>query len=192
MADSLVGPNSISLKQKIMKRILVLSGVCLFVWSCASVRVNYDYDKSTDFKTYTSYNYYGTMEMGMSELDSKRLLDALDAGLQAKGVKLSETPDFLINIKSSQFQEAQRNNVGVGVGGGGGHVGGGISIGIPVGQSKITREIVFEFVDENKSGLFWQAIGETDFHANASPESREAQFKAIVAKVLEGYPPKSK
>lgn len=175
-----------------MKRILILSSVCLFVLSCASVRVNYDYEKSTDFNSYTSYNYYGAMDMGMSELDSKRLLDALDAGLQAKGMSLSESPDFLINVKSSQLQEAQRNNVGVGVGGGGGHVGGGISIGIPVGQAKITREIVFEFVDENKSGLFWQAITETNFQPNANPAAREAQFKAIVTKVLEGYPPNIK
>lgn len=175
-----------------MKKILILSSVCLFVLSCASVRVNYDYEKSTDFNTYKFYNYYSAMDMGMSELDSKRLLDALDAGLQAKGLSLSDAPDFLINIKSSQFQEAQRNNVGVGVGGGGGNVGGGISIGIPVGQAKITREIVFEFVDENKSGLFWQAISETNLQPNANPEAREAQFRAIVTKVLEGYPPNSK
>ncbi|OBX25833.1 hypothetical protein A9996_07850 [Gelidibacter algens] len=171
---------------------MIISSICLFVLSCASVRVNYDYEKTTDFNAYTTYNYYGTMDMGMSELDSARLLDALDLGLQAKGLSLSDAPDFLINIKSSEFQESQRNNVGVGVGGGGGSVGGGISIGIPVGQAKINREIVFEFVDENKSGLFWQAISESAYHPNATPQARETQFKAIVAKVLAAYPPNSK
>jgi hypothetical protein len=175
-----------------MKKTLIISSICLFVLSCASVRVNYDYEKTTDFSAYTSYNYYGTMNMGMSDLDSKRLLDALDAGLQAKGLILSDAPDFLVNIKSSQFHEAQRNNMGVGVGGGGGNVGGGISIGIPVGQAKINREIVFEFVDENKSGLFWQAISESTYQPNAAPEARESQLKAIVTKVLAGYPPNSK
>lgn len=172
-----------------MKKVLVILSICLFVFSCAPIRVNYDYEKTTDFNAYTSYNYYEAMDMGMSQLDANRLLDALDAGLQEKGLRLSDTPDFLINIKSSQFQEAQRNNVGVGVGGGGGHVGGGISIGIPVGQSKINREIVFEFIDERKSGLFWQAISESGYQPNAKPETKEIQFKALVAKVLSGYPP---
>lgn len=172
-----------------MKKALIISSILILVFSCVGVRVNYDYESGTDFNGYKTYNYYGTMDMGMSELDSNRLLDALDAGLKSKGLSLSDDPDFLINIKSSQFQEAQRNNVGVGVGGGGGHVGGGISIGIPVGLTKINREIVFEFIDENKSGLFWQAKSESNYQPNAKPEAREANFKAVVAKVLSGYPP---
>ena len=172
-----------------MKKIVVLFGLSFFVLSCAAVRVNYDYDQGTDFSAYKSYNYYDGMDMGMSELDANRLFDALDAKLQAKGLHLSDAPDFLINIKTSTFQEHQRNNVGVGLGGGGGHVGGGISIGIPVGQSKIHREIVFECVDESKSGLFWQAVSVSGYQPDAKPEVKAAQFDAIVEKVLSGYPP---
>ncbi|MBJ7881879.1 DUF4136 domain-containing protein [Gelidibacter salicanalis] len=175
-----------------MKKGLLLLVLSLVVFSCATVRVNYDYESATDFGTYKTYNYYETMDTGMSELDSKRLLDALDSGLQAQGLSLSDAPDFLINIQSSQYQEAQRNNVGVGVGGSGRNVGGGVSIGLPVGQAKINREIVFEFVDETKSGLFWQAISTSKYNVTATPEAREIQFKAIVAKVLSGYPPRSK
>lgn len=174
-----------------MKKSLILLGFSLFVFSCASVRVNYDYERTTNFNAYKTYNYFGDMNMGMSELDSKRLLNALDVGLQAKGLNLSDSPDFLIAIKSSSFQEGRRNNVGVGLGGGGGHVGGGVSIGIPVGQPKVTREIVFEFVDDNKSGLFWQAISESAYQLNAKPEAKESQFKALVEKVLSGFPPGS-
>src|SRR5690606_14189184 len=109
-----------------------LIGLSILIISCASVRVNYDYEKATDFTIYKTYNYYSDMNMGMSELDSRRLLDALDASLQAKGMTISDSPDFLINVRSSTYQEAQRSNMGVGVAGGGGNVGGGISIGIPV------------------------------------------------------------
>lgn len=175
-----------------MKKLLLILGLSLLVFSCASVRVNYDYEKSTDFNAYKSYNYYRNMEMGMSELDSKRLLDALDAGLQGQGLHLSDDPDFLINIKSSTFQENRRNNVGVGVGGGSGHMGGGISLGIPVGQGKVNRDILFEFVDEDHKGLFWQAHTESAYQPNVQPGEREKQFKAIVEKVLAGYPPTPK
>lgn len=175
-----------------MKKSLLLLGLSLFVLSCATVRVNYDYEKRTDFNSYKSYNYYSDMTMGMSELDANRLLKELDEGLKAKGMNKSDSPDFLININSSTFQEGRSSNVGVGLGGGGGNVGGGISFGIPVGQAAINREIVFEFHDENKIGLFWQAISESAYQPNAKPEAKEAHFKAVVDKVLAGYPPASK
>jgi len=67
----------------------------IIVSSCAPIRVNYDYEKTTDFKSYKTYNYYANLNTGLSELDTKRLLDALDNTLQSSGYALSETPDFL-------------------------------------------------------------------------------------------------
>lgn len=162
------------------------------VSSCSSIRVNYDYEKGTDFSKYKTYNYYSDLETGMNELDSKRFLKALDAKLQAKGLRLSETPDFFINIQSSEFQEVQSSTVGLGVGGSGGNVGGGLSVGIPIGQSNINRRIIIDFIDENGKGLFWQAISDSSFNPKALPEKRETVLNAIVEKVLLQYPPQQK
>lgn len=160
-----------------------------FVVACAPVRVDYDYDTATNFSEYKTYNYYTPFNTGLNELDTKRLITTLDAQMQAKGFTLSDTPDFLINIQSSEYQDVQRNNVGVGLGGGGGNIGGGISIGIPVGQPNVNRQIIFDFVDDSKSGLFWQAVSESAYSPNAKPEQREAQLQKIVEKVLSKYPP---
>ncbi|MCK5400175.1 MAG: DUF4136 domain-containing protein [Flavobacteriaceae bacterium] len=162
----------------------------LLIVSCASIRVNYDYDKTTVFDNYKTYNYYSDLQTGMNEFDTKRLLAAIDTNLQSKGFSLSETPDFFINIQSSEYQNTQRNTVGLGVGGGGRNVGGGLSLGIPIGQSNINRQIMIDFIDENGKGLFWQAVSESSFNPNASPEKREASLKAVVDKVLLQYPPK--
>ncbi|SDS05275.1 protein of unknown function [Formosa sp. Hel1_31_208] len=174
-----------------MKRLALLLSLIMLA-SCASIRVTYDYEKTTDFDTYKTYNYYSDMNTGMSELDTKRLLDALDKAMAAEGYTLSETPDFFVDIKSSEYQQQRGNNVGVGLGGTGRNVGGGISVGLPIGQTQMGRQIIFDFVDENKNGLFWQAISESNYNPKASPEKREAQFMAIVAKVLEGFPPEPK
>ncbi len=171
---------------KPLKLLLLL----LLVASCAPIQVNYDYEKETDFTQYKTYNYYANMETGLSELDTKRLFDILDERLTAKGMTLSDTPDFYVNIQSSEYQENQRNTVGVGVGGSGRNLGGGISIGIPVGQANVNRQIIIDFVDESKNGLFWQAVTESSFNPKATPEKREERLKQIVDKVLEGYPPK--
>ena len=174
-----------------MKNSILILALALMT-ACAPVRVNYDYDTKTDFSTYKTYNYYAPLNTGLSDLDTKRLLDVLDTQLMAKGLTLSDTPDFVINIQSSEYQDVQRNNVGVGMGGGGGNVGGGISIGIPVGQANVNRQIIFDFVDDSKSGLFWQAISDSSYNPNANPQQREAQLQKIVEKVLSGYPPEMK
>ncbi|MEO6348578.1 MAG: DUF4136 domain-containing protein [Aquaticitalea sp.] len=166
--------------------------LALVVISCSSIRVNTDYDKTTNFDSYKTYNYYTPLKTGLSELDTKRLLDALDAKMKSRGFTLSDSPDFVVNIQSNEYQEAQRNNVGVGVGGGGGNVGGGISIGIPMGQANVNRQIIFDFVDDSKSGLFWQAVSESSYNPNAKPDQRQAQLQAIVEKVLSKYPPEKK
>jgi len=129
------------------------------------------------------------MESGLSQLDEKRLLNILDSTLQAKGYLLSEEPEFLINIKSTVYQSNSGNNVGVGVGGGGRNVGGGVSIGIPVGNSGVRRQLLFDFVDANKNALFWQADTESGFRENVAPVDREEQLERVVVKAFSKYPP---
>ncbi|MGB5419080.1 DUF4136 domain-containing protein [Algibacter sp.] len=170
-------------------KFLKISILALLIISCAPIRVNYDFDKMANFNTYKTYQYYGNMETGLSELDTKRLLNAIDANMEAKGFAISENPDFFIDIKSHEYQAAQRQTVGVGVGGTGRNMGGGISIGLPIGQANVNRQITIDFVDENKKQLFWQAISEASFNPNANPEKREARLNAIVEKVLTAYPP---
>lgn len=174
-----------------MKSIKVLF-LTIIISSCAPIYVTHDFEKGTDFSKYKSYNYYRDIETGLSELDNKRLFFVLNNQLQSQGLIRSETPDFYINIHSQEFQEEQRSTVGVGVGGGGENVGGGVSVGIPIGQGNLSRRIVFEFVDENGIGLFWQAVSESSYNPKATPEKRELYLKTLVEKVFKKYPPKLK
>jgi hypothetical protein len=154
--------------------------------------VNYDYDRDTDYSKYTTYNYYSDMDTGLSELDAKRLLRAIDSTMRAKGFLLSEEPEFFINILSRSFQAPRNNTVGVGIGGSGRNVGGGMTIGIPVGSAIVEREIQFDFVDSQKDELFWQAITVSSLRENSSPDEREKKIQDLVTKTLDKYPPKSR
>ncbi|MEX0313891.1 MAG: DUF4136 domain-containing protein [Allomuricauda sp.] len=170
-------------------RYLVSFLICSVLVSCAGVRVNYDYDKATNFSNYTSYNYFSDIESGLSGLDEKRLVRILDSTLQSKGYLLAEEPDFFINILSSEYRSVPNNSVGVGLGGGGRNVGGGVSVGLPLGNSGIQRQIQFDFVDAQKDALFWQATSESGYRENASPSVREERLRAVVKKVFAKFPP---
>ncbi len=171
-----------------MKKSLYIAWLFTLV-SCSTVRVNYDYEPATDFSAYRTYNYFTDMDTGLSNLDTNRLIDAVDAAMQQKGIKLSEEPEFLINIQSQSFYNAQSSSVGVGVGGTGGNVGGGVSIGVPIGGNSLERELVFDFVDVQKNQLFWQCVSSSSFNEKASPEARERKINEIVTKVFSKYPP---
>ncbi len=185
-----MAPRCIPMKRtcpKLLTTVLFLWG--LLFSSCVSVRVQYDYDKTADFSSYSTYAYYPELETGLSQLDSRRLMKALDSVMQGKGFLLSEEPDFLINIQSSSYRSPQNSAVGVGMGGGGRNVGGGVSIGLPLGQGNLEREIVFDLVDSQKDALIWQAVSTSQFNENATPRERERKLREVVQKVFARYPP---
>ncbi|MBT8320270.1 MAG: DUF4136 domain-containing protein [Eudoraea sp.] len=171
-----------------MKKI-VFPIVLILLASCGAVRVNYDYSQGTDFAIYSSYNYYPDMDTGLSQLDTRRLLKAVDSVMQIQGLSISQEPDFYINIHSTLYRDAPSSSVGVGMGGTGGNVGGGISVGVPLGGSGISREIVFDFVDAEQDALFWQAVSNSNYRENASPSTRERVLREVVDKVFAKYPP---
>ena len=171
----------------------LLSIVLVFILtSCSSVKVNYDYDKAVDFSSYSTYNYFSDMESGLNQLDERRLLRALDSTLKSRGYRLAEEPELFINIMSDEYRSAPRNNVGVGIGGSGRNVGGGISVGLPIGGSNLQRSIQFDLVDAQRDALVWQAVAESGFRENASPSVKENQLRALVKKVFSQFPPKAK
>jgi len=171
-----------------MRNIIILL-VLVSVISCSTVRVKYDLDKTVDFTNYSTYNYYPEIQTGLSDLDSRRLYNAIDSTMQMRGILLSEEPDFYINVQSKSFVTPNNSTVGVGIGGTSGNVGGGVSIGVPLGGSNLERELIFDLVDSQKDALFWQAISLSNFSENSSPNTRERKLYEIVAKVFSKYPP---
>lgn len=164
--------------------------IALLITSCGTL-VNYDYERSTDFSTYKTYNYFDDMNTGLSQFDSLRLTSAIDAKLSTMGLTRSDNPDFYIDIQSQKLMNRNSPNVGVGVGGGGGGGFGGVSVGVPIGVNQSTREIVIDFVDKQQNErLFWQAVSESTYRDNASPEKREATLVKLVEKIFNSYPPK--
>lgn len=158
--------------------------------SCATIQVSRDYEPQTNFSTYSTYNFYPEMETGLGDLDTKRLLRAVDSVMMDKGHMLSEEPDFYVNITSNSQLLPRQNTVGMGVGGTGGNLGGGISIGLPLGKAGTEYQITFDLVDPRKDQLFWQGIATLSWNANATPEAKERKLCQVVGKVFAQYPPK--
>jgi len=178
-----------SLKNNAMKYLGTLC-LLLILASCTTPKAIFDYDRNTNFTQYKTYNFYPDIETGLSKLNDKRLFRLTDSIMQSRGFTRTATPDFYINIETAAFEPDRNAGVGVGVGGTGRNVGGGVTIGLPIGSSKRNQEIVIDLVDVRADQLFWQAIVEGYFKEEATPKERDAYFRAVLLKAFEKYPPK--
>lgn len=169
---------------KFLKSILLV----LLISSCSSPKAVYDYDNTVPFKEISTYRIYPDLVTNLNQLDDQRIISILSEKLAEKGFSLSENPDIYVNFYASEFQTPSRNTLGVGVGGGGGNVGVGVSGGIPLGGPETYLRLTFDFIDARKDSLIWQAVVESKYDREASPEKREKRLRAMVEKALEGYP----
>lgn len=172
-------------------KVLRLLFLFLFLYSCNTPKAVFDYNEKADFSQFRSFDFYPELITGLSPLDENRLLESLEMNLKDKNISASHQPDLYVNVYAEEYQENSRNSLGVGVGGGGGNVGVGVSGGIPLGGSNTYLRLTFDFIDVKNDDLVWQAVVNSKFNKNASPEKRRAAFDKIVKKALEGYPPEN-
>lgn len=176
-----------------MKRIvhiLLLTVLLGLAGGCVPVRVHFDYEPRPDWSAYQTYNFYPDMDTGLSELDSRRLLEAMEQALRQQGYQQAEEPDFWIDAIGEVYEDLPRSQVGVGLGGGGRGMGGGVSVGIPVAGNNLKRRITFNILDAATKSLIWQGVATDSFREDETPQAREARMLLIAQKVFAGFPPK--
>ncbi|NJW53928.1 DUF4136 domain-containing protein [Salinimicrobium oceani] len=171
-------------------KILKILCLILFCASCNSTRAVYDYDEQANFPSYKSIGIYPELRSGLSQLDEDRLLKSVEKILSERELFASSSPDLYLNIYTEQYQEQSRNTLGVGVGGTGRNVGVGVSGGIPLGGPETFLRLTFDLIDVSTDALVWQAVVDSKFNFNASPEERQNRFDKIVKEALNAYPPK--
>ena len=177
-----------------MKAIKTLPILLLFVLtSCSSVRVYSDFDKNADFSQYKTFAFHkgGIDKVQISELDKKRILNAIDNEMSKKGMTKSETPDLLINIltKEREIVDVEQYNASWGYGWGwgwnpylwGGHT---------YVTSSTEGTLYIDLIDAKKKELVWE--GEGIGYLTENRNEKEKQINEFVTKILAQFPPKAK
>jgi hypothetical protein len=168
---------------KTLKLIALLFAITLS--SCSSVRVNADYDSKVSFSNFKTYAYLksGIDKAEISDLDKKRILNAIDDVLSTKGIIKSENPDLLISFFTKEKERVDvYQNYGF-VWGWNPYWG--------MGYSNVTTTPVgtlfIVIIDAKTKELIWQ--GEGSGYLTKNTTKKEARIKEFVSKILEQYPP---
>jgi hypothetical protein len=177
-----------------MKAIKILAIILfLSLGSCSSINVYNDYDKNADFSQYKTYAFHkrGIDKVQISELDKKRILNAIDLELSKKGMTKSENPDLLVNIFTKEREQVNVSQFNMGWGYGWGW---GWNPYLWGGQNFVTSStegtLFIDLIDARKKELVWEGEGIGYLTENRS--LKEKQINEFVAKILAQYPPTKK
>ena len=179
-----------------MKAIQFLSLVTLLTLaSCGSmISVNSDYDKKVDFSAYKTYAYYktGIDKVEISDLDKRRILNAIDQQMLAKGFTKSDTPDLLINLFTKSREQVNVNQFNAGWGYGWGW--GWNPYMMRGRQTTVTTStegtLYIDFIDAKKKEMIWQGEGTGVLTKNTN--RKEERINEFVSQILSQYPPTKK
>lgn len=172
-----------------MKRyiMLLLIGMGMVFFSCSTVKVSYDFDKSTDFNSYKTYNFHqkGIDKLELNDLDKRRILTSIEANLASKGLSKSENPDLYINVLASSKDKINIDNSYYG------GYWGPYYYGSPSRVYQYTSgTIIIDIVDNHRNILIWQGAGSG---LNVSDLNRKAEdIPKAIDEILVNFPPKAK
>lgn len=167
--------------------ILLLTIVWLGGCTVSSVAVRSDYDRQVNFREYATYAIVSDKTKSNdpvlgSELNQKRMAQALDAEMKARGyvsVPVAENPDLLLSFQTDATQKQytyNNNNWGYWRWYGNG------------AQTRQYQEdrIILNMVDAESKELVWQgwAVGQL----NERKKDRDSAFREVVYKIMQEYP----
>ena len=174
--------------KKLLKITVLIAFIAVLV-SCSSVQVATDYDREANFSTYETFAFYkpGIDKAEISDLDKKRILRAIEAELQAKGMNKSQNPDLLVSIFTKTVENVNiyqnRGHYGYGWGWRPYYWGAGYNT-----VSRTTEGTLYiDLIDANSMNLVWQGMGTGALSLDI--EYKEGQIREIVAEIMAEYPP---
>ena len=169
---------------------LPMLGLALTSATASAQKVTYDYDKATDFTKIRTYAWVHTREEVQDELNHKRIVNAVDAQLSAKGLtKVQEggMADVLVAYGVGIDRNLEINGSSSDWGG---PLYRGNRTGSARTQEVMTGTLVVAMADPETKSVIWRGVASKDLDQSASPEKRDKNLNKAVAKTLEKYPPK--
>lgn len=176
-----------------MKNVLFsLLALSLF-GACSSITVSSDFDRDANFASYKTYAFTEeAKQLPVSDINRKRLMDAVSSELALKGFTLSDQPDVLIDLKiNAQQKETATATTSGGYGSGYGYRwGGGFSTTTINVEQYVEGTLFVDMIDNSKKQLVWQGRGVGTLDPDASAEKREKNINYAVKQIFAKYPPK--
>ena len=183
-----------------MKKSIAIITIFLILLSTnlTAQKVSGNYDKSTDFTKYKTFQFVGWQkdsEKVMNDIDKKRLRDAILEEMTTRGLKAVESDgdmgvSLYIVIDKKTSTTAYTNFYGGAGYGRGRRMAGGWGNGAATttysDSDYLQGTLVLDFLDESTKDLIWQGVASGT--VNEKPEKREKSIPKAVKKLMKKFP----
>ena len=171
------------MKAKYVPAILVV--VLLTAGSAWAQKVNVDYDHSADFTKYKTYAWMESRNPAPSDLSHRRIVEAIDQQLAAKGLrKVDRNPDLLVVYNAGVKEQVSVQGYSYGYypyrWGGGGSV-------YLYENVELQATLIVDLVDAQKQELAWRGVA-TDTISD-KPEKNIKKINKAAEKMFKKFPP---
>jgi hypothetical protein len=186
------------MKKYLFIRLACCIAVAVSIVSCSSpLKVTSDYDKSTNFTQYKTFAMDTfLLSRKINQLNQNRIVNAIRAELQKKGLTESNNPDLLVQttaiLKDQQSMTANTSYTGGAYGYGGYYRpygwGGGMSSSYTTYnvQNYTNGSLIISIADAKTKNLVWEGIGNKDL--DQAPKNPDETIPKAVALIMESYP----
>ena len=155
---------------------------------CSSLTTSTDYKPGTDFSKYKTFAFTETDDIRNTIL-MDRIKGALSTQLTLKGLRITDAnPDLWVVPHPRLSKQTQINTYSTGWGYGWGWYGGMGSTTSTVSEIPVGT-LVIDLVDSKDKELVWRGTASDTLKENATPEERDQNLNAAMAKLFEGFPP---
>jgi hypothetical protein len=177
-----------------MKRITIaLAAVAALALSgCSTLKTNADYDTTKDFSKYKTFGFKSVDEIKNNILD-ERIKSSVGAQLTAKGWSRNDAnPDVWVVPHARLSKQTQINTYNTGWGYGYGWRGAGMGTQTSTVSEIPVGTLIIDMVDAKANEMIWRGTASDTLPEKATPEEREKNLNAAMAKLFEGFPPPKK
>lgn len=179
-----------------MKSLLTVITFLSFIVANAQ-KVTTDFDESTDFNEYNSYQFLGWQDdsdKALNEFDKKRMRDAFQSELDARNLKMLDSEAdmamslyIVVNQKTSTTAYTNyHGSTGYGYRRGGRGWGNGYSTTSYSESDYLEGTLVMDVFDAESKELIWQGVATGTI--KEKPEKREKSIPKSVAKLMKKFP----
>jgi hypothetical protein len=157
-------------------------------------KTTYDFDKDVNFASIHTYALKEGTPAGNPLID-KRLVEAIQSQLAAKGLKVDEAnPDIWVVYHVSVDKKKELSGYTSGYGGYGGYgwrYGGGMTTTNMQVNEILVGTLIIDMASASAKAWSGGASGK-EIDTNAKPDKRDKNINKAVEKILKEYPPKVK
>jgi len=168
---------------------LVSTGLAVLSTTAAAQTITYDFDKAADFSRFKTYAWVRGTPLS-DELNHKRIVNAVDTQLAAKGlgkVEVGASPDVLVAYHATFNKNLQINGFSTGWGG---YRFGANRSGSARVDEILVGTLVVDMVDAGSRTIVWRGTATKELDVKANPEKREKNINKAAERLFKNYPPK--